>query len=288
MTSACSPSLVADLAHDPNAVGEVTALLAQGWAVVATDYLGLGTPGIHPYLMGSVNGAAVVDSVVAAHQLPVLLSDEWVVVGHSEGGQTALFAAQQVRRADGRGLSYRGAVALAPASTLEALLVVSEASHDPVDEANAAFALAGLAEVDPAFDPTSVLTPAAAAVDVTNGCVDQVTERFRQLALDRFVTSDAVRRDQVARRIGDLADPDRVAAPGPILVEQGTADADVPVGATVGMVQRLCALGDDVTFHEVEGADHAQVLPASRSVVNRWIAARLAGLAMTSNCPPSS
>lgn len=83
MASACSPSLVADLAHDSRAVDEVRALLANGWAVVATDYLGLGAPGVHRYLMGAVNGAAVVDSVLAAHQLPIHLSRDWVVVGHS-------------------------------------------------------------------------------------------------------------------------------------------------------------------------------------------------------------
>jgi hypothetical protein len=283
MTSACAPSLVADLAHDPSAVGEVAALLAHGWAVVATDYLGLGTAGIHPYLMGSVNGAAVVDSVVAAHELSVHLTREWAVVGHSEGGQSALFAAQQAGRATRRGLPYLGVVALAPASTLEALLALAESSHDPVDEAYAAFALAGMAQVDPTFNPKTVLAPAA-ALDVTDGCVDQVTERFRRLRLTQFATTDIDLRNDASRRIGDLADPDRVAAPGPILVEQGTADTDVPLGATIGMVQRLCALGDDVTFHQVKGVDHGQLLPASRVVVTRWLDDRFAGVPATSNC----
>ena len=41
----CAPSIAPGLAHDPTAVKEVRALVARGWAVVASDYPGLGTPG---------------------------------------------------------------------------------------------------------------------------------------------------------------------------------------------------------------------------------------------------
>jgi hypothetical protein len=36
----------------------------------ATDYPGLGTPGVHAYLMGESEGRAVLDSVRAARNLP--------------------------------------------------------------------------------------------------------------------------------------------------------------------------------------------------------------------------
>jgi len=41
-------------------------MLARGYVVVATDYEGLGDPGVHPYLVGVSEAYAVLDSVRAA------------------------------------------------------------------------------------------------------------------------------------------------------------------------------------------------------------------------------
>jgi len=91
----CAPSIAPDLAHDPTAVNEVRAFLVRGWAVVASDYPGLGTPGIHTYLIGQANARAVIDGVTATHELlGARVSASWVTVGHSEGGQTALSSRQ--------------------------------------------------------------------------------------------------------------------------------------------------------------------------------------------------
>ena len=43
--------------------------LKAGYAVVNTDYEGLGTPGVHPYLIGTSEGRGVLDIVRAAQQL---------------------------------------------------------------------------------------------------------------------------------------------------------------------------------------------------------------------------
>ena len=52
---------------DPFAeIPEVDRLIREGFVLTATDYPGLGTPGVHPYLFGKVEAAAVLDSVRAA------------------------------------------------------------------------------------------------------------------------------------------------------------------------------------------------------------------------------
>src|SRR6266542_4065472 len=70
-------------------------LLRRGYVVVATDYEGLGTPGLHPYLVGASEGHSVLDAVRAAGRLrdaraggPVAL---W---GFSEGGHAVLWAGE--------------------------------------------------------------------------------------------------------------------------------------------------------------------------------------------------
>ena len=69
------------------------AWLSHGFAVVATDYQGLGTPGMHPYLLWRSEGYSVLDAVRAAlHRHPKQLRNEVVVAGQSQGSGAALGA----------------------------------------------------------------------------------------------------------------------------------------------------------------------------------------------------
>ena len=88
MADQCTPSL------QPNqAVPLQNQLLAKGWEVTASDYQGEGTPGLLPYLVGVVAARNTIDIVRAAGHLPAAhAAKRYVVWGHSEGGQTAMFA----------------------------------------------------------------------------------------------------------------------------------------------------------------------------------------------------
>ena len=44
-------------------------LVDAGYVVAATDYEGLGTPGVHPYLVGESEGRSVLDAARAARAL---------------------------------------------------------------------------------------------------------------------------------------------------------------------------------------------------------------------------
>src|SRR3954453_11911419 len=68
--------------------------LKGGYAVVPTDYEGLGRPGDHPSLIGSSEGRSMLDMVRAARRLDPKLGKRVVIAGHSQGGQAALFAAR--------------------------------------------------------------------------------------------------------------------------------------------------------------------------------------------------
>ena len=69
------------------------ALLDKGWEVTSSDYQGEGTPGLLPYIAGVSAARNTIDIVRAARNFPAAhASDHYVVWGHSEGGQTAMFA----------------------------------------------------------------------------------------------------------------------------------------------------------------------------------------------------
>jgi secretory lipase len=77
--------------------GMIALLLARGWAVAITDYQGLGTPGDHTYMVGRALGRNVLDVMRAARLLaPSDLPTDGpaAVVGYSEGGAAAAWAAQ--------------------------------------------------------------------------------------------------------------------------------------------------------------------------------------------------
>ncbi len=94
---------------------QLNAWLAAGYAVVRTDYQGLGTPGPHAYLIGRAEGRSVLDIVRAARQLNPAIGKRFLISGHSQGGHAALFAAG-LAKGYAPDLSLRGTVAYAPAS----------------------------------------------------------------------------------------------------------------------------------------------------------------------------
>lgn len=59
----CAPSTRPRSDRDAEYLGR---WLREGYAVVASDYAGLGTPGLHKYLNGEAAARGVVDAVVAA------------------------------------------------------------------------------------------------------------------------------------------------------------------------------------------------------------------------------
>ena len=86
----CAPSWAPRSKRDTD---YLNAWLAQGYAVVAADYQGLGTPGGHPWMSGRSEGWSVLDGVRAALGAFPQLANTVVIVGQSQGAHAALSAA---------------------------------------------------------------------------------------------------------------------------------------------------------------------------------------------------
>lgn len=112
----CAPSRDYDQYEDKE---YPAALLAQGFAVLAPDYEGLGAPGVHPYLSLDSQGRSVIAAVQAAHrQTQHSLSTVWAVVGHSQGGFAALAAAEHAEFMRNE-YPLRAVVALSPGAEFD-------------------------------------------------------------------------------------------------------------------------------------------------------------------------
>ena len=142
--------------------------LKQGYAIVASDYAGLGTDGLMSYLNGKSTAANVVDSVIAARKLQPLqgqLAKKWAVIGQSQGGGAALHVAQRATKASAAaGLDFRGTVATGAPARIEDLVLASGPSFPPVvlpagSNVYSLYILAAVREARPDLNIDSVLTP---------------------------------------------------------------------------------------------------------------------------------
>ena len=170
--------------------------LNAGFAVVRTDYEGLGTPGVHPFLVGRSEGRSVLDAVRAARELEPRLSNRFVIAGHSQGGHAALFAAALAPRwvPD---LKLRGTVALAPASHLREQFEATRALSNPGGGLGSFVAL-GLRAVDavaPQVGVPQLLTERARALfpDTLRRCHDTLSaaDSFGGVPLNEILRGDA-------------------------------------------------------------------------------------------------
>jgi alpha-beta hydrolase superfamily lysophospholipase len=275
LADSCAPSRTKDLGGV--AVGLVP-VVQSGYVVAATDYPGLGSDGVHPYLNGASEGGATIDIVRAARQLVPGASTRWLAFGHSQGGHAALFAGQ-LAATQGSGLELVGVVALAPASQLP---LFTAAVGTPA-QTFLAMVIAGLVATDPSVSYDDLLGPEAAAkADVfDSACAKDLGRAFNTVnpLLAPGAATKPVLVDYLAAN-----DPGHQPINVPVLIAQGDADTTVLPSLTRTLVDNMCAQGDTVELHTYPGADHTSVIFSSLSDARAFIAARLAGAAASSTC----
>ena len=149
----CAPSFHGWTARD---VSYLDNWLKQGYAVVATDYEGLGTDGPHPYLMSRSEAKGVLDAVLAA-QHPYALSRRVVIVGQSQGAHAAANAAL-MQPALAPSLDIKGVVLTGWPGTMQ-MPALKMDGYDPWAILYLRF-LPSYAAIDPGFRPETILTPA--------------------------------------------------------------------------------------------------------------------------------
>ncbi len=252
------------------------AMLKAGYAVVRTDYEGLGTPGDHPYLIGRSEGRSVLDVVRAARALnPKTLSKKLYIAGHSQGGHAALWAASLAPSWTPE-LQLRGTVAFAPASHLseQAGLLRNLTSPGGGLTALAASILRGIDVAKVGIDVPSLLTPAATALypQTQTKCQPELGEAdsFGGLAPADLVKADADIKPLVAA-IDKNNDPENLTVKTPVLVLQGDKDSTVFPTFTKQLVDELSARGTTISEDILPGVDHGGVVAAGAKAALAWM-----------------
>ncbi|WP_278314632.1 alpha/beta hydrolase family protein [Lolliginicoccus levis] len=255
-----------------------TMLLDEGYAVIVSDYQGLGTPGEHAYLHGPTAARNVLDSVRAARGLDLPITEEWAVLGHSQGGQVALHVEHEARAmAPGLLPEFRGAVAIAPGVNVASLApLVTPELPGVLPAGVSTFGVLIVAAMDTAYPDLSVseaLTPLGAeALEVARTrCTKPVSN----------LLEGSMARDLLVRPLTDV--PGATAAADeylrtpvrgyehPVLIVQGLADTAVPAPLVLAFAAELASNGEFAELHIEPEADHLTVLESSRAVVLEFL-----------------
>lgn len=303
----CAPSMVDNPARDamfyflpdsPAAIDfgipGLSQMIAAGYVVAATDYNGLGAPGIHQYMIGATEARNVLDAAVAAQHLPEAgAGSRTVVMGWSQGGQAAVWAAQLADYAAGSA-NVLGAVALAPVNSMEQIKVFERMSASgqqlrAMSAVERAMGWYAMTTVYPELKLSDVLTPVgmeffAEAVKAGQcnhhmGDSYSYTEGYKgPIARNKPVNPDAWLKRYEENSLGNM--PAQV----PVAVYQGDDDVAVAPAATAAYVDKACASGTTIAYAHYKDTDHIRLSARAQADFLGWIAGRFAGEPAPTSC----
>jgi dienelactone hydrolase len=273
----CAPS-----ASGTVALPSVDLVVQAGFIVVATDYEGLGTPGLHPYLVADSEGRSVLDAARAARTAPNASSSVFTM-GWSQGGQASIRAGE-LAPTYAPELDVVGAVAFAPVAQFSRIATIGVTASGL-----AGFwvpAIAGFAEAYPdTLRVEDVLSPAMIAElgVLEEGCTDVYFPEFGAVAGAPGI-ADPMTLPTWADVIA-ANDAGSAAMEMPLLVLQGTADGVVPRSLNDLFTADACGAGSTVQYDVRDGEDHATIVTTAMPDVLDWMTALLEGEPAPINCP---
>ena len=263
--------------------------LSNGYAVVTSDYQGLGTEGTHPYLATRPEAYSNLDVVRAVQDADFPVAKRVVVAGQSQGAGAAI-ATAGFAKGYAPELDLRAVVATGvPYFTPEALVAVQEAR--PADQVEPMLAynflvLSLLEYVDPEFDITDYVhedvLPTARAV--SSVCNRDMRARVQELGLTYKKTFKRSLAEDFERVFDRMQFPS-LALEVPVFVGIGAPDdRDTPPRMQERFVTAACTAGSSLYVHLYEGHDHLSVLNHSMKDSIPFVAKRFAGEKVAGNC----
>jgi pimeloyl-ACP methyl ester carboxylesterase len=246
-----------------------------GYAIVATDYTGLGTHFRNAFLDAQSNATDVIGSVSAARAAMPQLGARWIVMGEGEGSLAAVAIAEKQNEIHDAG--YLGSIAIS--GLTDAKEVFARSAQGPAI-GMFTFLAYGIKTVYPQFQVTDMLTEKALALyqQVGQNCgetaiVGQAAEALKP----GWENNEFVKQYFARNTLGQTQ------ARGAILVISADADRTVPAAAPV--IARMCKQGDRVQWERYPDLEPGRVIGDSVRDQITWIEARFAGRPAPANCP---
>ena len=276
----------------------VATMVARGFAIVMTDYEGLGTIGVvHTYVNRLSQGHAMLDAARAAMKLSGTSLDPlgplafW---GYSQGGGAAASAAE-LASSYAPELDVVGSYAGAPPANLKELMPYADGS---ALVGAIGYTLNGVIQAYPEVEPLirSKLTPRGEDLltKVADQCVAETMTKFMFRHLQPYFTED-INELVSDGEFGKLFELQRIGTlkpNAPVLINSNRYDPLVPWTAANQLGRDWCAMGADVEFRTNEEppflnkaiVNHGLPMLVDGESAMQWIAARFNGEPTAPNC----
>jgi len=270
----CAPSLMRNVGHGPFLAMYVN----LGYAVVATDYTGLGTDSRNAFLDGPSNATDVINSVLAARGAVPQLGAKWIVMGETEGSLAAVAVAE--KETEIRDPGYLGSIVISGLADAKEIFEHAAPGSSSLMLTSLAY---GVKTVYPQFQVTDMLSGKALALyhQLAQTC-------WAAGATAELSPAETVKPgwddNQFVRQYFVRNSLAQTGARGPMMVISGDADPAIPAMMTAQAIARMCKQGDLIQWQRYPGLDPGRVLGDSVRDQMAWIEALFAGRT-TANCP---
>jgi dienelactone hydrolase len=275
-------------------------LLAKGVAVVATDYIGFGTPGrVHTYVNRVDGGHAVLDAARAAKALPgtsLTPASAVGLYGYSQGGG-AVASAAELHSSYAPDVALKATYAGAPPADLAAVT----AAIDGSELAGAlGWSVNGFVESEPSLralvDRYLSAAGRAALADLSTMCVGDAIfgyagKRSTAWTKDGQTLAAVITAEPELRAFIDSQVIGKHRPTGVVRVATGVNDDLVTHAQARTMAVSWCRLGGDVVYAPVslpktpsKLLNHFGPLLTDQGAAVDWLHQRLAGKPAPSNC----
>ncbi|OAQ65491.1 prolyl aminopeptidase (secreted protein) [Pochonia chlamydosporia 170] len=248
-------------------------LLERGYAVVATDYAGLGNNYTsHKYLSFRAQASDLYYSVVAARQaFGGSLTKDWMSIGYSYGGGAAwkLAESQYVKNDE----NYLGTVAVGPVISLD-MVLDKNAKRDMLS--HLPLVAPAIKAAIPSYKENMLSDKMRKRMELANKaqvCALSVLGLSLDLALEDIYSKEGLEKDKpvLLQWVKDNSPAQGDKSPAPILLIQGLNDTTAPLEVTERAWRNTCASGSEVHLSLYSGMDHSPAASAGGPEFMSWI-----------------
>lgn len=265
VATACAPSLNVRTQRDTQYLGT---WLSLGFAVIAPDYAGLGSPGLHHYLNSRAEAYSVLDSLLAARSA-FPLQNRVILVGQSQGAHAAFSAAgyQPQYAPDVRVLgTVLTGTPYFNAQTSAAAVFASNPDPGAPDPKipYAMYLFLSAADRDPSLKAATFFSPQALPVldQARTLCIGELTDRSTAAGLNAGNSLQPAIQKLLNSQTPSLRYP-TLLVKHPVFIGMGSKDIDVPVIMQQAFARDTAMAGTRTLVRVYDGLDHDETVNPS-------------------------
>lgn len=263
--------------------------LEQGYAIAASDYQGLGTPGTHPYMDARTMAFNNLDLIRAVHSADFPLSGKVVIAGQSQGATgalaTASYAASYAADVELGGVIATGIPHFSSSVIWD---LVSNSDPDAVSASLplTLYMLTFTEMLDLDFRLEDILSDKAKPVvsGINDTCVFDFIETSQNAGLSSGNTFVSRSEFALLKVLSRTRLPD-MGFQTPVFAGSGTTDKITPFSMQREFIADACAAGVRISASTYTGANHNEGLLQSISGAQHFAKTVLSGGSVQSTCP---